>query len=148
LLDKLDDIVWSVNPKNDSLQQITLRMKQLAIDLLGNKNIKVEFDTPTDINSVPMKMENRRNLYLIYKEALHNISKYSQATQVNVRISHTGKYIEMGMHDNGIGFDPSTVKKGNGLGNMLERAVQSGGECKVESAVGNGTTVFVRVPLE
>lgn len=148
LLDKLDDIVWSVNPKNDSLQQITLRMKQLAIDLLGNKNIKVEFDTPTDINSVPMKMENRRNLYLIYKEALHNISKYSQAAQVDVRIVQAGKYIEMNIHDNGIGFDPSTVKKGNGLGNMLERAVQSGGECRVESAVGKGTTITVRILLE
>jgi ligand-binding sensor domain-containing protein/two-component sensor histidine kinase len=148
LLDKLDDIVWSVNPKNDSLQQITLRMKQLAIDLLGNKNIKVEFDTPADINSVPMKMETRRNLYLIYKEAVHNISKYAQATEVDIRITHTGKYIDMKIADNGIGFDSSTVKKGNGLSNMLERAVESGGECKVESVPGRGTAVSVRIVLE
>lgn len=148
LLDKLDDIVWSVNPKNDSLQQITLRMKQLAIDLLGNKNIKVNFDTPDNIDSVPMKMESRRNLYLIYKEALHNISKYSQATQVDVRIAHAGKYIEMEIADNGIGFDTATAKKGNGLSNMLERAVQSGGECKVISGPGKGTRIIVRIHLD
>jgi ligand-binding sensor domain-containing protein len=149
LLGKLDDIVWSVNPGNDSLQHMSLRMKQLAIDLLGNKGVKVEFVVPENIDAVPLSMQNRRNVYLVYKEALHNISKYAQATNVTVQISFSQKQLVLVIKDNGSGFDREAVAapEQDGLNNMQQRARQAGGSCTITSLPGAGTTVRLAIPI-
>lgn len=147
LLDRLDDIVWSVNPKNDSLAQLVPRMKLFANELLGMKNISIVFDTPDDIPPLSMSMESRRNFYLIYKEALHNIFKYAEASQVNIRIHPADKELQLGISDNGKGFDMHTQAKGNGLGNMQVRAEELKGKLSISSTPGQGTTVNLSIPV-
>lgn len=149
LLGKLDDIVWSVNPGNDSLQQMSLRMKQLAIDLLGNKGIRMEFIMPENLDGIPLPMQNRRNVYLIYKEALHNISKYAGATNVTVQVSLSQKQLVLVIKDNGIGFDREAVAANgrDGLNNMQQRARQAGGHCTIASLKDAGTTITLKIPL-
>lgn len=145
LLEKLDDIVWSVNPKNDSLQQIGFRMKQLAIDLLGNQGVKVQFNVPDQVIHLPM--ERRRNFYLVYKEALHNMAKYARAKNATVTVNRDGANLEMTITDDGVGFNPQTQKDGNGLSNMKQRAKQCGGVCDVFSDPGKGTRITLRIPV-
>lgn len=149
LLGKLDDIVWSVNPGNDSLQQMSLRMKQLAIDLLGNKGVRMEFIMPDQLDGIPLAMQNRRNVYLVYKEALHNIAKYAAASTVTVQVNLSHKQLVLTIRDNGKGFDKEEVAANgrSGLTNMQQRAKQAGGNCTIISVPGAGTTITLKVPL-
>lgn len=147
LLDRLDDIVWSVNPNNDSLAQMIPRMKLFANELLAPKNVSVVFDTPDEIKALPMSMEARRNLYLIYKEALHNVFKYAEASQVNIRIQPADKELLLEVRDNGKGFDMDKQSRGNGLGNMQERAKELKGKISMTSIPGEGTTISLKIPV-
>jgi signal transduction histidine kinase len=147
LMEKLDDIVWSVNPKNDTLNQMVLRMKRQAIDLLGNKDIKVNFNIPENIDNIGLPMESRRNVFLIYKEAVHNISKYADAKNVNIIITVSKNELKVTISDDGKGFIIQEAEDGNGLENMQERAKQSGGKCVIESEKGKGTIVAFSIPV-
>lgn len=148
LLEKLDDIVWSVNPKNDSFAQMIPRMKQFAVELLGNKGIKLQFDLPEVPEKITLSMEQRRNVYLIYKEALHNIAKYADATNVSVAVRQHDQQLEMTIRDDGKGFDLATARKGNGLANMMARAKALGGDCAISSIEGKGTTITLKMPFK
>lgn len=148
LLETLDDIVWSVNPRNDSFAQMIPRMKQLAVELLGNKGISLQFNLPEHPEKIALSMEQRRNLYLVYKEALHNIAKYATASNVAIVVQHQGKKLSMMIRDDGRGFDPATVKKGNGLSNMATRAAAMKGHYSLTSKAGEGTTITLDIPIK
>jgi len=88
-------------------------------------------------------MEQRRNLFLIYKEALNNISKYAEATLVDIRIRAGASHIELVIKDNGKGFDCSQQQSGNGLFNMNQRSKALGAELKISSSIGAGTSISI-----
>lgn len=148
LLETLDDIVWSVNPKNDALSLMVPRMKQFALELLGSANVKLSFDVPDDLEHILLSMERRRNVYLVFKEALHNIAKYAHATTVNISLKHTSGRLFMIIKDDGAGFEMINAKKGNGLQNMVERAGLLDGTCDINSSPGKGTKVSLSIPLK
>ena len=141
MLESMADIVWNINPTNDNFEKILLRMKSLAFEMLGAKNIDFEFNTDETLTNFKLSMELRKNLYLIFKEATNNLVKYSQADSAIFSITHSKNNLTMLIRDNGKGFDINRESQGNGLRNMKNRAEEIGAKFLIESEPGKGTTI-------
>lgn len=141
IIDAMSDIVWSINPENDSFENIILRMRSLAFNLLRAKNIEFTFLADESLNNLKLSLENRRNFYLIFKESINNLVKYADATQVSIQLLQDGPLIKLLIRDNGKGFDTSQHSDGNGLNSMKRRAKEMKAQLKIESAIGNGTNI-------
>ena len=140
--DAMSDIVWTINPDNDSFEKMILRMRSLSYNLLRAKNIEFTFRADEHLNSLKLPMEKRKNFYLIFKEILNNLIKYSQATHASFSLAnHENKNITLTVWDNGVGFDTTKPYSGNGLNNMRNRAKEIGGKLIIESNTGAGTTI-------
>ncbi len=143
--ESLSDIVWNINPRYDDLENLFVRMRRYAADMLDGKNIQGEFDFPASGTGVNLSMTQRRDLYLVFKEAVNNLVKYSGATHATVKVTTTGSDMQLLVKDNGKGFEHSAVKTGNGLLNMEQRAVAAGGVLTIQSSPGSGTIVEMRI---
>ncbi|GJQ64374.1 MAG: hypothetical protein SCALA702_34270 [Melioribacteraceae bacterium] len=141
LIDSMDDIIWLVNPKRDTLYELFLKLRDTYEDLLSRSNIIIDIRNLNLLEKIRLPMEKRKNLYLIFKEALSNSVKYSECTEIIIETYIEGKNIRVTLTDNGKGFDPATSSRGNGLNNMRDRAKNIKGELKIESVAGKGTTV-------
>lgn len=139
--ESLSDIVWNINPKYDDVQNLFIRMKRYAADMMDGKNINGHFEFPADEASLHLTMTQRRDLYLIFKEAINNLVKYSGAREATVRLNADKNNIILRVEDNGKGFDRQLIKQGNGLSNMEQRAKVSGAELNIFSVTGKGTTI-------
>jgi len=93
-------------------------------------------------------LEQRRNLYLIFREALNNAVKYAESTQIDLRLNLKGRFLKMELTDNGKGFHAGTVKRGNGLNNLEKRAKEIGGQIDIKTAPGKGTSINLMVILK
>jgi len=147
MLDAMADIVWTINPENDQFEQIILRMRNFAYDLLGTKNIEFEFDADEDVTNMKLSMDVRKNIYLIFKEATNNMAKYSGADQALFSIKNEKNNLIMVIHDNGKGFNMSQATSGNGLRNMRKRAEEMGADLTIESGSGKGTTIELSIAV-
>jgi signal transduction histidine kinase len=134
-------IVWSIQPRNDRFDQMVQRMRRYAIDMLQPNNIKVSFVWDEQLNSIKLPQEKRKELFLIFKEAIHNVTKYAQCETVNILFKRKRNKIFMEINDDGIGFKKEEVISGNGLYTMQERARTLKGELKISSQPEAGTTV-------
>ncbi len=141
LVDAMSDIVWAVDPKNDSFENVLIRMKTLAARMFDAKGIDYYIQIAPDLSPLEMPLQYRRHFFLVFKEAVNNIIKHSRATRVDLSINRTNGMLVMDLQDNGIGFDTASPKEGNGLRNMKERARALGGEYTVTSDQGTGTKV-------
>ena len=139
------DIVWLINPEHDSLSALLSKMKDVASKLLDS--ITYSFKAPDRPSTEPMQMETRRNLYLAFKEALNNIVKHSLATHVDIEIVEEQGKLCVSVKDNGTGFSPETVKRGEGLNNLKKRADDMGAELEIRSSPGCGTTIRLGIPI-
>jgi ligand-binding sensor domain-containing protein/signal transduction histidine kinase len=147
LIDAMNDIVWAVDPKNDSFEFLLLRMKMHAVKMLEAKGINYEINIPSELASLRLPLGMRRRLFLIFKEAINNILRHAHPTRVILTMRREGHNLIMTMADNGIGFDPGSGSRGNGLHNMEERARSIGGELSITSARGVGTTITLHSPI-
>lgn len=147
MMENMSDIVWSINPRNDSIDQVVLKMKEFASEILEPRGIEFDFDTDPSISQTKLSSENRKNLFLLYKEAINNAAKYSGATRVTIGLSVRQETFHFSVHDNGTGFDPERVKHGNGLLNMKERAATMNGKFTHTSKVGEGTQMRLEIPI-
>ncbi len=148
MMEAMDDIVWSIKPNNDSMQKITARMREFATNVLEAKDIELHFSVDEKVPDVKLNMETRRDLFLLYKEAVNNIAKYSKCTNARVKISVQQKQLHMVITDDGIGFDPITADSGNGLGNIQKRADAMKGKLQIQSAPGKGSCVHLSIPVK
>ncbi|MEI7662700.1 MAG: two-component regulator propeller domain-containing protein [Bacteroidota bacterium] len=141
MMERIDDIIWTVNPKNDKFQDLELRIREFAIPLFEASGISFSFDYPEKLATLQIPMEVRRNIYLIAKEAINNLVKYAGCTRADIlfREDHPGIVLEI--RDNGKGFDPSGKTSRNGLRNMQERAVKIKALLQIVSAPGKGTLI-------
>lgn len=139
--ENMNYIVWSIQPRNDHFDQMVLRMKRYAIDMLQPKNIMVNFVLDEHLNSVKLTQEKRKELFLIFKEAIHNITKYAQCEKVVITFGRKENKIVMEICDDGIGFRKDEVISGNGLHTMKERARTLKGDLKISSEPETGTRV-------
>jgi len=147
MVTKLSDIVWAINPDQDSLQKLTQKLEEFAVGIAGAKNIKVEFSTPAELARLKIPMASRRNIYLLCKEAINNAVKYSQATILEVGVYQRDHILEFIVNDNGKGFDQKTIKKGNGLVNMQRRADEINARLSVQSQLNRGVFVSLQYKI-
>lgn len=147
MLESMYDIIWSVNPKNDNFRNMMARIREYAIPLFELKSIRFTFDVPGNILDMYIPMDIRKNLFLIAKESVNNLIKYSACSEVSFLFSYANSMLKMTINDNGKGFDTSKDYNGNGLTNMKFRADKIDGRLKIESAPGEGTTVALTVKI-
>lgn len=148
MIDRMNDIVWAINPKNDEFENILQRMQYFAAELLSAKNILFHFDVDEHIQRIKLPMEKRKNFYLIYKEAINNAYKYAEGKNVNVSIAEKDNSLIMIITDNGKGFDMASKSvNGNGLGNMKTRAEEIHAKLDITSWPGKGTRVYLQMKV-
>lgn len=136
----MSDIVWMINARNDSFENIISRMRSLAAEIFEAKNYTLHLNFDERLNELSLNMEQRKNFYLIYKEAINNVAKYADCKNVWISLQKEGNNIRLVVKDDGIGFDPKLHHKGNGLYNMEKRAETLNGKLKIESEQNKGTT--------
>lgn len=154
MISEMNDIVWAIKPGNDTMEKMTARMESYAKPLLAAKNISFTFSFSNDLDKTSLEMSKRKNVYLIFKEAINNALKYSGCTQLDVSLTHSRSRLQMTITDNGKGFDRETVVRsnsgnmgGNGLKNMEMRALEMKGQLMIHSEPGKGTTVGLECPI-
>jgi signal transduction histidine kinase len=142
----LDDIVWSVNVRNDSLEEIISRMRKYAGELFdaGKTSYAIEFDE--ELILVKLNMEQRRDLYLLFKESVNNIYKHSAAENVTISITKQHQGLLMTVRDDGRGFKMQENGR-NGLKNMESRVRKWKGYLRVETEQYKGTTLYLNFPV-
>jgi signal transduction histidine kinase len=140
------DTIWALNPDNDAPEKLLEKMKAVGFKLLMPHDIVFVFENEVPVSQLPaFSMEQRRNLYLVYKEALHNVAKHSEATHTQVRIFQQNDALQIRISDDGKGFDGTAKTEGNGLKNFQKRAKEGGFEVNVLSRKGIGTEVMLSV---
>ena len=147
IMESMTDMVWSINPINDSIEKVMVKMKVFATEILEPKNITVRFFGEESLNGLPLDAEKRKNLFLIFKEAINNAAKYSQATEVNVTLKQTEGKLMMMVSDNGKGFIEENIKTGNGIKNLKSRADAMHAQFKLSSVENKGTQIEVVLPI-
>ncbi len=148
MMEAMDDIVWSIKPSNDSMQKITARMREFATNVLEAKDIELKFQVEEQVYDEKLNMENRRDFFLVFKEAINNAAKYSRASIVEVFIHIKAGKLLLVVKDNGIGFDVKNANEGNGLGNMQKRCESMNGQVSIQSAKDKGTEVSIKIPIK
>lgn len=147
LSENMQDIIWTIKRDHDRLEDLIARMREFGLKLCDAKDIAFKVHVSDSFRTSRLNLEERRNLYLIFKEALNNSVKYSGCSEISLFITQQGKRLKMVIEDNGKGFSEPVVKKGNGLGNMSKRAQEINGMAKIDSAEGKGTRIDVLIKL-
>jgi len=144
-MEKMSDIVWAIHPGNDSLEQLLVRMKEFAADMLEPKDINYQFTIEGDISRQRLNINQRRDIYLIFKEAVNNAAKYSECQRIQILLKQDAGIFQLRISDDGTGFAIDNAGSGNGIRNMRQRARQIGGELTIDSNVEEGTTIDLLV---
>ncbi len=148
MVTSLDEIVWAVNPRNDTIASLASYFGSYAQRLLDLASISCGLDVAEDLPEHPLDPKFRQEIFLAFKEALTNVVRHAQATQVWLRISVRDGWLLVELADNGQGFYLSERKTGDdGLANMKERLKSLGGDCEITSDIQKGTSVRFRAPL-
>jgi signal transduction histidine kinase len=147
-LESISDLIWAVKPHPDYLNDMADRMRNHAAQMLDAKDIEYSINIPRDLPFFELGVEVRRNMYLIFKEALNNALKYSLCTQVEIEMFVRDGRLVLRVADNGQGFEPGArTSDSNGMLNMERRALELGGAFSLRAAPGEGTSVEVSLIL-
>jgi signal transduction histidine kinase len=143
----MSDIVWAINPKRESLLDLTRRMRQHADEVFRQRGIELHFEAPDPADTLRLGVDIRRDLLLIFKEAVNNAARHSGCSTVNINLKVDGSRLMLAITDNGRGFDKSVDSEGQGLTSMQRRARRLRGILEITSGRDLGTTVAVAVPM-
>jgi two-component system, NarL family, sensor histidine kinase UhpB len=144
-MDKMGDIVWMIKPGEAEAGSLKQRMERFAYEIGAAKNMEVSVQLD-ELEKQKLTMEQRKNIYLIFKEAVNNAAKYSGAGKIDICSSLHNRELRLSIKDGGQGFDNTVTRNGNGLGNMQNRARELGGRLEISSAPNEGTTVTLAMP--
>jgi signal transduction histidine kinase len=148
LLRAMNEVVWLINSQRDTLRDFASYVCKCAETFLAPTPIRCRFDIEQELPATACDVGIRRNLLLGVKEALHNVVRHAQAKEVFLRIHRRGQEIVVSVEDDGRGFDPASAdRERNGLSNMMRRAAEAGGVCRILSRPGAGCRVEFQVPL-
>jgi signal transduction histidine kinase/ligand-binding sensor domain-containing protein len=144
----VDEIIWAISPRNDHVQYLADYIVEFAVEFLHSAGIRPRVDLPERMPDQTVTPEARHNLFLVVKEALNNVVRHAQATEVHFRLTATADALAITIEDNGRGFDGTapTNATADGLRNMRQRIDEIGGEFQIESRPGNGTKVSLNYP--
>jgi two-component system, NarL family, sensor histidine kinase UhpB len=141
MLNKMSDIVWALNPDNDSMDRMISKLHNYAVSVTSAKDIELEFRVDEHIRKKSMDMQVRKNLYLLSKEAVNNAVKYAGCKKIKFLLEAGARSGTLSIEDDGIGFDRDRENNGNGLRNMQNRAAEINGKLNIESGPGKGTVI-------
>ncbi len=144
-MEKMGDIVWMIKPEQTEAASLSQRMERFAYDICSSKSIEVSMKLG-DLENAKLSMQQRKNIYLIFKEALNNSVKYSGSQKVDVAVIKEDKKLLLTIKDFGKGFNPVNVLAGNGLDNMSSRAKEMNGDLVISSNEFKGTEVQLIIP--
>ena len=147
MLSQMADIIWSINPGNDTLDEVLLHMKEFAAEILEPANITYQFKETGKVGNVKISAAVRKNLFLIFKEVLNNAMKYSSCTEVSIDLTVDQSRLTLDIRDNGEGFDMHKVILGNGLNNMQARARAIDGTLTIKAVEQGGTHISISVNI-
>jgi len=151
LVDSMSDIIWAINPRRDRVSDLTQRMRGFASDVFTAREIEFSFRAPAGGLELRLEADLRRQLYLIFKEAVNNAARHARCTQAEIEFEVAQDRLLLHVRDNGRGFDPSgdaaTSRNGDGLASMRERARAMGGEIEIISQPNQGAAVKLILPL-
>lgn len=147
MMESMDDIVWSINPMNDTMDKLVNKMRAFAGGILEPLQIDLQLLCDDSVDHLKLNMAGRRDFYLIFKEAINNAAKYSACTRIKVEMFLKGKMLHLKIRDNGVGFVTEGNTEGNGLGNMKKRAGNLKAKLSIESVPGEGTAIELIVDL-
>ena len=143
----MSDIVWAVNPGKDRLIDLAQRMRRVAEDALSPRDVTLNFNAPDKTEDMKLDADKRRELFMIFKEAVNNVVRHSECTNVDIGFRVESGRLLLRVSDNGKGFDPQVATDGNGLSNIARRAEKLRGQLKITSNSSDGTIVQLDVPL-
>ncbi len=143
----LDEIVWAVNPSNDTLEGLANYVCKYAQEYLALANLPCRVDVPAQLPAAAIPPEVRHNVFLAFKEAVHNVVKHAQAREVWLRLTLRPNQLVLQVEDNGRGLDRQVVSNRNGLRNMKKRMEDIGGDFSIFPGANGGTLVQLSVPL-
>lgn len=147
LVDSMSDIVWSINPHRDHLTDLSQRMRRFASDLFSAHDIEFRFDIQEASHPARLEADVRRQVFLIFKESVHNIVRHSRCKRVEINLKMEKHWIILTMADDGRGFDTAQVSDGHGLMSMQRRARELGAVLEIKSHPNSGTSICLRAPL-
>jgi signal transduction histidine kinase len=146
LSESMRDIAWLNRADNSSLQDLRLRMQETAKAMLTGLVLQFPFEEKDAARRLSLAA--KRQLFLIFKEAIHNVLKHANATRVEIRLAAGRDHLVMTVHDNGRGFNAQAASSGTGMSSMRDRAETLHGNLEIDSQPGQGVTLTVRVPNE
>jgi signal transduction histidine kinase len=147
LVDAMSDIVWAINPAKDHLSDLTQRMRRLAADTFTASNTAFRLELPAFDEETKLGANVRREVFLIFKEAVTNIVKHAACTEAFVGLTIEDGVLRLEVRDNGQGFDTSVPPDGHGLENLRARTAALEGTLTVVSAPGAGTSITLYLPI-
>lgn len=151
--ERMNDMVWTIKADNDSFAEVVNRMRAFGVAMTESKGIALRFQVDSKVERLNLGMDIRKNVYLIYKEAVNNAVKYSKCTELTVTLEQCGKELHMWVSDNGIGFNAEAVAAetgsmgGNGLKGMKMRAKEMKADLHLEMQPHGGTDIRLKVTL-
>ena len=152
MLDAMGEIIWAINPQHDRLDRLTAYLREHAARALEGVDLHVRLLFPADVPPLVVSAEFRRNVFLVLKEALHNLVRHAGAHTATVRLELDGDTLVLTVQDDGCGLPEDSAPRpsgrgGNGLGNMAHRAREIGGTLTLDAAPDRGTRLTLRAPL-
>jgi nitrate/nitrite-specific signal transduction histidine kinase len=149
IITQLDDLVWSINPKNDSFEQLIKRMQLFAGPVLAASGIQFKFHYNQSLLKQKLSINKKRNIYLLFKESVNNVLKHSKSSYCTVNFYCRGSYVFLEIKDNGVGFDMQNRNQGrSGIDSIMERARQINAKVRIQSSAEIGTMVYIAAPLK
>lgn len=133
MIGNMRDLIWALNPDNATIANLVARMREYTTDYLEDFNIDLKYTIQENLPQTPITKECHRELFMVVKEILNNITKHSKATEVYFSISLSEDDFKVSIKDNGIGFNINTINKGNGLNNIKNRIESIGGGFNIVS---------------
>ncbi|MBK7632760.1 MAG: hypothetical protein IPJ23_19190 [Ignavibacteriales bacterium] len=145
--ESMSDIIWSINPDNDDWNVVLPKLRRYASDLCESKNIKYNIEMPESFSGKYLKMEQRHDLWLVFKEIVTNAVKHSLCKEINIKLFTETGYLHLQISDNGISFDDKIPSSNNGLKNIRTRIKSLAGSAELITSIGNGTKWKIKIPL-
>jgi signal transduction histidine kinase len=145
--ESMSDIIWSINPDNDDWNVVLPKFRRYASDLCESKGINYNIEMPKNFSGKSLKMEQRHDLWLVFKEIVTNAVKHSQCKKLNIKLFTDSDFLHLHISDNGIGFDAATPSANNGVKNIKARTKSLNGTAELVTTFGNGTQWKIKIPL-
>lgn len=147
MIENMRDLIWALNSDNTTIANMISRMREYVTDYLEDYPIQIEYNIPIDLPQIAITKESHRELFMVIKETVNNISKHANASQITFSVKLDAEFLVLTINDNGAGFS-ETDTNGNGIRNMKSRITTIDGQFEMHSKKHEGTTVAVSIPLQ